>query len=87
MVYEQSLQAKRLLSREEYKKTLLVRSRPESKSKSSTSPISMIQGNELAQLVKMVKKVQTRLDGREKKMELMTTTLQTPYHECPKGKG
>ena len=65
------------MSREESKRTLPAGSTSKSKSKFNTSTIPMVRGNELCQLVKMVEKMQTRLDQSEKKMELMATTLQT----------
>jgi len=45
----------RLLSREESKGTPSVGSKLTSKSKSTTSPIPMASGNELAQLIKIEK--------------------------------
>ncbi|KAJ8441853.1 hypothetical protein Cgig2_004464 [Carnegiea gigantea] len=54
-----------------------------SKSKSATLPILMVGGNQLAQLVKMMKKIQTTLDESEKKKALMTTTLQTLIRDTP----
>ena len=38
----------------------------------------MARGIELAQLVKMMEKMQTRLDDSEKKLELVATTLAKP---------
>ncbi|KAJ8429040.1 hypothetical protein Cgig2_016945 [Carnegiea gigantea] len=51
-------------------------SKLKSKSKSDTSPIPIAGGNELAQLVNMMEKMQTTLDESEKKMMLMATILQ-----------
>jgi len=47
----------------------------------------MAEGDELAQLVRMMKKMQTRLDVSEKKIELMATTLQTLSKNTPTEKG
>ena len=60
-----------------------VRSMSESKAKSNMSPISVVGGNELAQLVKMIENMQNRLDKSEKKIDLMTTTLQTLIKDTP----
>ena len=43
----------------------------------------MAEGNELAQLVNMVEKMQMRLYDSEKKMELMATALQTFIKDTP----
>ena len=76
-IYEHSLQAERHLSREESKGTPTFQRKSKSKSKSNNSSIPMAGGNELAQLVKMMQKMQTRLDETGKKIKLMVTTLQT----------
>jgi len=47
----------------------------------------MAGGNELAQPMKMVAKMQIRQDGSEKKIELMATILQILIKNAPKEKG
>jgi len=72
-----------ILSQQEPKGTPPVGSKSKSKSRSDTSPIPMAGDNELAQLVKMMEKIQTTLDESEKKMTLMATTLPTLIKDTP----
>ena len=44
-------------------------------------------GNEIAHVLKMLEKMQTRMDESEKKIELMAITLQTLIKSVPKEKG
>jgi len=47
----------------------------------------MARGNKLAELIKMVEKMQTRPDKSRKEIELMANTLQTLIKNTPNEKG
>ena len=54
-------------------------SKSKSKSKSNPSPIPMARNNEIAQLIKMIEKIQTKMEESDKKMEMMGYFAPKPH--------
>ena len=65
-----------LLSQEKVKETHPTTSKIKSNSKSNPLHIPMASSNKMAQLIKMMERLQARIVESEKKMEVMTATLQ-----------
>ena len=55
--------------------------RSKSNSRSNPLPIQMVGNNEITQVMKMLEGIYTRMDESKKKMEPMTTTIQTLIEE------
>jgi len=71
----------RLLSWEKVGETSPVSSKSESKS--NLSPILMASKNETAQAMKMLERMQAKMDVSDKKVELTANTLQTFIKDAP----